>query len=1189
MTAPCPAQPAGLRFLPRLATAGEDSAMAALGAFFHRDMKPDNVFLVDQDGNRDFVKLIDFGIAKSTVTQEAGKDGQPAAAPSAAGSVSGTGSGMPLASLSEESFTSENERTKPGTAIGSPRYMAPEQVRGVDIDGRTDQYAIGCMLYQMLTGTVPFDAKTPIDLMMMHLSQPVMPLRQRCPELQISDHLERTVLRMLAKPREERFPSLREVEQALRKEAGPLPGAELPRRMLLVLVPALLLALAGLGYLGYRFFGPGSATLKAGELAALESSARAVLKEQLQSGAAELRPGAVAGLGLTRDPALRPELEQLLSDPVVRGEAATALGQIGDRKAVPALLKLLGSDSATARVMAARALEQLGEDRGRASLQSLLGAPDEGTRLLAAFALCERMEAPALAVLDAVRNTGKNMMPPIMLLNILYCEARAGQAPAKAELRGFLDESRPRELQLAAAAKLVQLGEPDGRYLLAKAAEKPGPEQLLAARMLASPDEVSTAALFRKVLSDSTASLAARQAAAEGLGFAGQSIDARLLGKQLNAKLEPALRQSAAIAIVRLSQSDPRTLSEHSLRWARDALSDPNAIMRETGAQVLGDSSAAEALPLLTSMLDDSEAQVRRVAARALGRRPEQQALNALRNGLRDPDRNVRLESLRSLVRVAKQMQRQGTLGMQEQASIWFAGVLRDGSPMEQVVARAALLALGDKGQRTQLRAFGTHSDPEVRKAVAELDAQDTDLLAALLADGVAAVRMAAARSLAELGDSRAVSVLREALGRGGADAVAAYAQLVKLHQKVDALSPDGLLGKASFDERKAVIEATPQLPMAMALRLLRLAASDAEPLLRRLTAEVIGELPWPDTADAPPGMAILRSLIDDPNAMVRARASAVLGRLSEAALHRPRTEKSSAKSDDKSDDKSGRSRASGASADGGQAASQLAPAPGSAGAADGGTGQAAMATDAGVRSETTGAENGAEVGAENGAESGRGFLLVSGPAGVLFQLDARGWQTVTGKPIPLPAGPHRITTMSSVVKVQIEDTKTATVELRASAVEELVRSGLEAFERKDSRKAQRLLEKADALCARDRKHAQACAKLTYELTFRLAHVYEAEERWADAMSEYQKLTQPAPGGGASANRGTVEQRAAVQEAIIRLSPRLGQVIFPKRKRGKCQEVTVWLPPGSHLIEVEGDEQTVRVKAKETVHVGSCE
>ena len=92
-------------------------------------------------------------------------------------------------------------------------------------------------------------------------------------------------------------------------------------------------------------------------------------------------------------------------------------------------------------------------------------------------------------------------------------------------------------------------------------------------------------------------------------------------------------------------------------------------------------------------------------------------------------------------------------LGMQEQASIWFADVLRDGSPMEQVVARAALLALGDKGQRTQLRAFGTHSDPEVRKAVAELDAQDTDLLAALLADGVAAVRMAAARSLAELGD----------------------------------------------------------------------------------------------------------------------------------------------------------------------------------------------------------------------------------------------------------------------------------------------------------------------------------------------------------------------------------------------------------------------------------------------------
>jgi serine/threonine-protein kinase len=142
----------------------------------HRDLKPENIFLLEREGQKDFVKVVDFGIAK-------------------------IGSGQRL--------------TQVGMVLGTPEYMSPEQATGQETDHRVDQYALGCMMYEMLTGVVPFLSDRPAQTLTKHVFEPVIPPRQRKPELDIPPALEAVVLRTLAKKPADRFPSMRELEQAL--------------------------------------------------------------------------------------------------------------------------------------------------------------------------------------------------------------------------------------------------------------------------------------------------------------------------------------------------------------------------------------------------------------------------------------------------------------------------------------------------------------------------------------------------------------------------------------------------------------------------------------------------------------------------------------------------------------------------------------------------------------------------------------------------------------------------------------------------------------------------------------------------------------------------------------------------------------------------------------------------------------
>ncbi len=155
----------------------------------HRDMKPENIFLVQRDGRADFVKVLDFGIAK-VVSADNNNDGP--------------------------------RLTQTGMIFGTPEYMSPEQAQGQPPDHRVDIYALGCLMYHMLTGVVPFNADSFMGILTKHLLEPVIPPRQRRPDLEIPPDVEAVCLRALEKDRDRRWSDMDAFYGAL-GAAGGLP------------------------------------------------------------------------------------------------------------------------------------------------------------------------------------------------------------------------------------------------------------------------------------------------------------------------------------------------------------------------------------------------------------------------------------------------------------------------------------------------------------------------------------------------------------------------------------------------------------------------------------------------------------------------------------------------------------------------------------------------------------------------------------------------------------------------------------------------------------------------------------------------------------------------------------------------------------------------------------------------------
>ena len=148
----------------------------------HRDVKPDNIALLSRDGSDDFVKLLDFGIAHEE------------------GAVQ----------------TEENEevlKTKMGLMYGTPEYIAPEQANGLEIDGRVDLYACGVILYEMLTGRVPFQSESFVNVIHQQLFAP--PPHLDDPKIECMSELDAVIQKLLDKDRDKRYATAEEVIRVL--------------------------------------------------------------------------------------------------------------------------------------------------------------------------------------------------------------------------------------------------------------------------------------------------------------------------------------------------------------------------------------------------------------------------------------------------------------------------------------------------------------------------------------------------------------------------------------------------------------------------------------------------------------------------------------------------------------------------------------------------------------------------------------------------------------------------------------------------------------------------------------------------------------------------------------------------------------------------------------------------------------
>jgi serine/threonine-protein kinase len=150
----------------------------------HRDLKPENVMLVDRDGDSDFVKVLDFGIAKVQMGELGTND---------------------------RAGPEQNVLTQAGMVYGTPEYMAPEQALGQSVDARADLYALGVIMYEMLTGHRPFEAESKVALLGMQVTAPVPAMIVKCADCNVPVEVEVLVGRLLAKEAAERIGDAREV------------------------------------------------------------------------------------------------------------------------------------------------------------------------------------------------------------------------------------------------------------------------------------------------------------------------------------------------------------------------------------------------------------------------------------------------------------------------------------------------------------------------------------------------------------------------------------------------------------------------------------------------------------------------------------------------------------------------------------------------------------------------------------------------------------------------------------------------------------------------------------------------------------------------------------------------------------------------------------------------------------------
>jgi serine/threonine protein kinase len=182
------------RALPIFIQVATGLAQAHEHGIMHRDIKLGNIMLMDNDGAPDFVKIVDFGIAKQWLNS------------------SNSSGGFTLA----------------GEAVGSPSYMSPEQCQGTMVDHRTDIYSLGCVMYETLTGRPVFTAQTAVGVMAKHVNEAPPPMG--LPTSSTSAEIERTVFKAMAKNPQDRYATANDLKSDMQfslyalSQANPAPA-----------------------------------------------------------------------------------------------------------------------------------------------------------------------------------------------------------------------------------------------------------------------------------------------------------------------------------------------------------------------------------------------------------------------------------------------------------------------------------------------------------------------------------------------------------------------------------------------------------------------------------------------------------------------------------------------------------------------------------------------------------------------------------------------------------------------------------------------------------------------------------------------------------------------------------------------------------------------------------------------------
>ncbi len=146
----------------------------------HRDLKPANVFIVKHGDENEFVKVLDFGLVKNIEEKD-------------------------------------EQLTQAGLFLGSPKYMAPEQISGGAVDSRVDVYALGVIIYEMLAGKVPFDSPNSVNILMSHVHEPVPSIAVRNPKVEVPRSLEDVMRKCMAKNVTDRFDGMNDLLTALKQ------------------------------------------------------------------------------------------------------------------------------------------------------------------------------------------------------------------------------------------------------------------------------------------------------------------------------------------------------------------------------------------------------------------------------------------------------------------------------------------------------------------------------------------------------------------------------------------------------------------------------------------------------------------------------------------------------------------------------------------------------------------------------------------------------------------------------------------------------------------------------------------------------------------------------------------------------------------------------------------------------------